>query len=78
MSEESKQSIRLDQFLKAVNAVASGGEAKHRIQAGEVLLNGGVETRRSKKLRDGDMVTMAGHRYEVHLPLRASRGDALT
>jgi ribosome-associated protein len=55
--------IRLDQFLKLVGLVKSGGEAKHLIQGGEVLLNGEVETRRSKKLYAGDVVTLG--EYEV-------------
>jgi len=42
--------IRLDQFLKLVGLVRSGGQAKHLIQGGQVMLNGVVETRRSKKL----------------------------
>ena len=50
--------IRLDQFLKLVGLVQSGGEAKHLIQNGEVLLNGVVETRRSKKLHPGDRVAL--------------------
>ena len=50
--------IRLDQFLKLVGLVRSGGEAKYLIQGGEVLLNGIVETRRSKKLYAGDRVTL--------------------
>jgi ribosome-associated protein len=67
MSTESEPTIRLDQFLKLVNAVASGGEAKHLIQEGEVTLNGAVETRRSKKIHEGDVVALAGHQYVVHL-----------
>ncbi|NLD72660.1 MAG: RNA-binding S4 domain-containing protein [Chloroflexi bacterium] len=69
MSEEQQPYIRLDQFLKVVDAVQSGGQAKHLIQGGEVLLNGFVETRRSKKLREGDRVELGGTTYEVHLPI---------
>jgi len=50
--------IRLDQFLKLVGLVRSGGQAKHLIQGGQVMLNGVVETRRSKKLYVGDRVTL--------------------
>ena len=69
MSEAQQPYIRLDQFLKVVDAVQSGGQAKHLIQGGEVQVNGAVETRRSKKLREGDTVTYAGRTYEVHLPV---------
>jgi len=48
--------IRLDQFLKLVGWVQSGGEAKHLIQDGQVQVNGEQEMRRSKKLRVGDRV----------------------
>ena len=43
--------------------VASGGEAKERIQAGEALVNGEVCTMRGKKLRPGDVVTFDGREY---------------
>lgn len=48
--------IRLDDFLKAAGIVGTGGEAKVRIQAGEVLVNDAVETRRRRQLRSGDEV----------------------
>lgn len=60
--------IRLDQFLKWMNVVGSGGEAKHLIQDGQVLVNGAVETRRSRKLRPGDEVTFMGQTMRVELP----------
>ena len=41
----STPTIRLDQFLKLADAVQGGGEAKVRIQAGEVSVNGEPETR---------------------------------
>lgn len=52
--------IKLDSFLKAVNAVGSGGEAKVAIQEGAVSVNGVQETRRGRKLRPGDLVEVAG------------------
>lgn len=57
--------IRLDQFLKLQGAVSTGGEAKVRIQAGEVLVNGEVETRRRKQLALGDAVVINGLEYIV-------------
>ncbi|MDW7709430.1 MAG: RNA-binding S4 domain-containing protein [Deferrisomatales bacterium] len=60
--------IRLDQFLKLAEAVAGGGEAKVRVQAGDVQVNGEVETRRGRKLRPGDEVVLDGR------PLRVSPG----
>ena len=55
--------IKLQDLLKLANAVASGGEAKERVQAGEALVNGQVCTMRGKKLRPGDVVTFGGREY---------------
>ena len=52
----SAEPFRLDQFLKHQGMVGTGGEAKIRIQSGEVLVNGEPETRRRKKLTGGDVV----------------------
>jgi len=49
--------ITLGQFLKYVNAVESGALAKMVILDGMVAVNGEIETRRGKKLRDGDQVS---------------------
>lgn len=57
--------IKLDSFLKAVNLVGSGGEAKMLIADGLVRVNGEVELRRGRKLRPGDLVEFDGRRYEV-------------
>lgn len=46
----------LQTFLRLCNVVDSGGQAKTAIQNSQILLNGIVETRRSKKLFDGDKV----------------------
>lgn len=48
--------MTLGQALKAADLVGSGGEAKILIQAGEVRVNGEVETRRGRKLREGDEI----------------------
>jgi len=65
---EAQRSIRLDQFLKFQGLVGTGGQAKVIIQAGEVMVNGVVETRRSHKLAPGDRVTVGGQTVIVHLP----------
>ncbi len=57
--------IKLSQFLKLKDLVQSGGEAKHLIQTGHVLVNNEVELRRGRKLYTGDQVTFAGQIYEV-------------
>ncbi len=55
----------LGQALKVASLVGSGGEAKVVIQAGEVLVNGEVETRRGRKLEEGDVVEVGDERLEV-------------
>lgn len=57
--------IKLQDFLKFVNAVGSGGMAKNLIQEGEVQVNGEVCTMRGKKLRPGDTVTFMGNSWKV-------------
>jgi ribosome-associated protein len=57
--------MTLGQALKASDAVGSGGEAKVVIQGGEVRVNGEVETRRGRKLREGDVVELGEERLEV-------------
>jgi ribosome-associated protein len=50
--------IKLDQFLKLAQAVQTGGEAKHLIRSGAVMVNGVEETRRGRKLYHGDQVQL--------------------
>ena len=63
-TEPSGPTIHLDQFLKTCG-VATGGQAKLLIQAGEVLVNNQIETRRRRQLRHGDEVTLDGAVYVV-------------
>ena len=57
--------IKLDQLLKWANLTGSGVEAKMFIQNGEVKVNSVVETRRGKKIYDGDIVEFAGEKITV-------------
>ncbi len=57
--------IALGQALKAANVVGTGGEAKVLIQTGEVRVNGEVETRRGRKLKEGDVVEVGDERIPV-------------
>lgn len=59
------ETIDLQDFLKLRELVDTGGEAKFRIQNGEVLLNGLPETRRRRKLRRGDVVRIHGADHRV-------------
>ena len=55
--------IKLQDLLKLAYAVETGGEAKERVQRGEVLVNGEVCTMRGKKIRPGDVVTFQNQEY---------------
>ncbi|TWU03571.1 RNA-binding S4 domain-containing protein [Neorhodopirellula pilleata] len=59
--------IRLDDFMKAAGMVGTGGEAKIRIQAGEVIVNDEVETRRRRQLHTGDEVNWNDQIWLVEL-----------
>jgi len=59
------ETIRLSQLLKLANIVKDGAEANFRIANAEVLVNGAVENRRGRKLRNGDRVEYAGEIYAV-------------
>jgi ribosome-associated protein len=63
--EISADSIPLGSFLKLAGVIDSGGDAKQRITAGEVSVNGEVETRRGRKLRAGDVVTLGPEELHV-------------
>ena len=60
-----EETIKLDQFLKLADIVGSGGEAKHLIRSGAVKVNSEEETRRGRKLRNGDVVTYEGEDYVI-------------
>ncbi len=60
-----EETIQLDQFLKLIGAVGTGGQAKLMIQGGEVTVNGEVETRRRRKLRVGDLVALGDETFQV-------------
>jgi ribosome-associated protein len=57
--------VELDNLLKAMDLVGSGGEARQCIQSGSVKVNGEVETRIRKKLRAGDSVEFGQQRIMI-------------
>ena len=57
--------IKLDSFLKFASVCVTGGEAKIRIEQGEILVNGEPFFQRGKKLRDGDVIAVDGQQYVV-------------
>lgn len=57
--------IQLNQLLKLLNLVESGGEANQVITAGEVMVNKQTETQKRKKLKAGDIVLFNGEVIEI-------------
>ncbi len=60
-----KDHIKLGQVLKAAGLVESGVEAKIVITDGLVKVNGEIETRRGKKLYDGDIVSFEENEIKI-------------
>lgn len=57
--------IRLGQAMKLAGVVDEGSEAKEMILAGHVFVNGEVETRRGRKLREGDIFSCKGEEIQI-------------
>lgn len=57
--------IQLNQLLKHLGWVDTGGEANLRIDAGEVKVNGEVEYRRRNKLKAGYLVEFGKKKIQV-------------
>jgi ribosome-associated protein len=57
--------IGLDALLKATGLAPSGGAAKAMVDAGEVRVDGAIETRRRAKLRAGQQVQVGAQRIVV-------------
>lgn len=52
--------VTLGQLLKMTDAISSGGMAKWFLSENEVYVNGEIDDRRGRKLRDGDVVNIPG------------------
>ena len=57
--------IKLGQALKLASLVEDGVEAKYVILDGLDKVNGEVDTRRGRKLYDGDVVTFENHEIKI-------------
>ena len=62
---EDSEFIPLCDLMKVTDMVESGGEAKHIIGLGEVLVDGIVETRKRCKIRAGQEVSFKHHKVKV-------------
>ena len=57
--------IKLGQAIKAAGLVEDGVEAKYVIQEGLVKVNQEVETRRGRKLVEGDVVSFEDNEIRI-------------
>lgn len=57
--------IELYKLFKIANLVSGGGEAKHIIDEGYVAVNGEIETRKRRKMYDGDFFEFNQEYYVV-------------
>ena len=64
--------IKLGQALKLSGLADEGSDAKMAIQDGEVSVNGQQETRRGRKLYDGDVFSYRGKEVRVESSLSKS------
>jgi ribosome-associated protein len=57
--------IQLNQLMKILNWVSSGGEANLRIDNEEVIVNGKIETRRRNKLVAGSIIEFNKQKVKI-------------
>ena len=63
--EESEEYIELNNLIKLLGWVETGGEAKLRIDEKKVKVNGEIETRRRRKIRTGDEIRYGNNAVRV-------------
>ena len=64
--EITKEPVELYKILKFEGLVQSGGEAKMAIANGHVVVNGDVETRKRRKIVDGDRIEFSNVTLQIH------------
>lgn len=57
--------IELGKFLKIIDAISSGGEAKYFLKDNLVLVNGEKEDRRGRKLYPDYVIKVLGKEYII-------------
>ena len=62
---ENQEYIALCDLLKLAGLAESGGQAKALIAAGQVQRNGATETRKTAKIRAGEIITLHGNELEI-------------
>ncbi len=62
---EGREFITLDNLLKVEGWCESGGLAKQLIAAGQVMVDGEIETRKRKKISNGQIVEFDGQKIKI-------------
>lgn len=65
--EITREPVELYKILKFEGLVVTGGEAKLLIGDGQVSVNGETETRRRRKIVNGDVIEFRGERLQIQL-----------
>ncbi|MFT4614003.1 MAG: ribosome-associated protein [Bacteroidia bacterium] len=65
--EITKEPVELYKILKFEGLVTTGGEAKLLIGDGQVMVNGEIETRKRRKMLNGDVIDFRGDQLQVQL-----------
>ncbi len=63
--ELDREHVELNQLLKLIGMVDSGGAGKALVASGAVRVDGAVELRKTCKIRDGQVVALDG--LEIHV-----------
>ncbi len=63
--ELDREHVELNQLLKLIGVVDSGGAGKALVASGAVRVDGAVELRKTCKIRDGQVVALDG--IEIHV-----------
>ena len=63
--EITKEPVELFKILKFEGLVTSGGESKAVIDAGQVQVNGKVETMKRKKIVAGDVIEYKNEKLQI-------------
>jgi ribosome-associated protein len=65
--DDPEATITLNEALKLSGLAETGGQAKLMIQSGQVRVNGEVETRRKRRLREGDVIAVGDQEFVLEL-----------
>jgi ribosome-associated protein len=62
---QGQEYIELIRLLKLLGLTDTGGEAKHSVESGDVIVNNEIEFRKRRKLRIGDIVAFKDEKINI-------------